>query len=81
MFKNPTKNWDHEPLHADHSHAISKTRGQADRLMCATCNKQRGNGDWDHQSPLKLGIPPEEWSKTTLKKQQSYFQDLNFEYV
>ena len=63
----PAKNWDGEPLHADHTTAVAHGGGHADRLLCATCNRQRGNGDWDDQRPAALGIHPRDWTKTGRK--------------
>lgn len=54
MYRDPKRNWDGKPLHADHSRtrAVHGTSGnQADRLMHDTCNKQRGDGSRDHLRP------------------------------
>ncbi len=54
MFRDPTRNWDGKPLHADHSRsrATHGTSGNpADRLMHDICNKQRGDGTRDDQRP------------------------------
>ena len=71
MYRNPQHNWDHQPLHADHTNPLAKGGEHADRLMCATCNKQRHSGDYDHLSPLHTGIPPEHWSKITIHATQT----------
>lgn len=64
MYRDPAKNWDRKPLEADHTLPRSKgnTHGAADRLLCSTCNRQRGNGDRDHLRPALHGgayLPPD----------------------
>uniref|UniRef100_A0AAU8GM67 HNH endonuclease n=1 Tax=Mycobacterium phage JustASigh TaxID=3158894 RepID=A0AAU8GM67_9CAUD len=54
MFRDPTRNWDGKPLHADHSRSRAThgtTGNPADRLLHDTCNKQRGDGSRDDQRP------------------------------
>jgi hypothetical protein len=51
MHAEPQHNWDREPLHADHTTARSKGGKHAERLLHATCNRQRGNGSRDHLRP------------------------------
>jgi hypothetical protein len=59
MFRDPAKNWDRKPLHADHTrtrarYGIGNTH--ADRLLHDTCNKQRGNGDHDDERPALIHL-------------------------
>lgn len=60
MHRDPTKNWDGKALHADHTKARATGGTRADRLLCDTCNKQRGTGDRDHLRPALTG----EWPPT-----------------
>lgn len=58
MYRDPKRNWDSRPLHADHSRSRS-TYGvgntTADRLLHATCNERRGDGSRDDQRPALTG--------------------------
>lgn len=58
MFRDPARNWDRRVLHADHSRSRS-TYGvgntTADRLLHATCNERRGDGNRDDQRPALTG--------------------------
>jgi hypothetical protein len=54
MFRDASKNPDREPLHADHTLARSRGGTTADRLLHATCNRTRGNGDHDDQRPALI---------------------------
>jgi hypothetical protein len=63
MFRDPARNWDGKPLHADHSKTLARHgvgRTNADRLLHDTCNKQRGDGTRDDQRPALTNRPPEE---------------------
>ena len=51
MYADAAHNWDREPLHADHTTARSKGGKHAQRLLHATCNRQRGDGSRDHKRP------------------------------
>lgn len=55
MYRDPAQNWDGRPLEADHSVARSKGGNRADRLLCSTCNRQRGDGSRDHERPALKG--------------------------
>lgn len=57
MFRDPARNWDGRPLEADHSLARSAGGTVADRLLCSTCNRQRGDGSRDHLRPAVTGKP------------------------
>lgn len=57
MFKDDASNFDGEPLAADHSHARAHGGTIADRLLHATCNKQRGDGSRDTQRPALAAHP------------------------
>lgn len=57
MYSDPAKNWDGKPLEADHTIARSTGGTTADRLMCSTCNRQRGDGSRDHLRPALTGRP------------------------
>lgn len=49
MYVEPAKNFDGEPLHADHTKASEKAAGgQADRLLHGLCNKRKGRSDEEH---------------------------------
>lgn len=55
MYRDKTKNWDSQPLEADHTQARSQGGTKADRLLCSTCNRQRGDGSRDHLRPALTG--------------------------
>lgn len=59
MYRDPAKNWDGKPLEADHSKSRRDhgTKHLADRLLCSTCNRQRGAGDRDNERPSLTGKP------------------------
>ena len=59
MYRDPAKNWDGKPLEADHTIARSAGGTAADRLLCSTCNRQRGDGSRDHTRPALTGRPTE----------------------
>lgn len=63
MFRDPARNPDRRPLHADHSRSRAQygTVGNApDRLLHASCNESRGDGSRDHLRPaLAYAIPLE----------------------
>jgi hypothetical protein len=44
MYRDPARNPDGLPLHADHETARAHGGKQADRLLLATCNMSRGDG-------------------------------------
>lgn len=67
MYREPTRNWDHRALHADHSTSRANGGRKADRLMCDTCNKQRGDGSFDDVRPVAIGVPVHLWSKSTAR--------------
>lgn len=49
MYIEPAKNFDHKPLHADHTKASEKAAGgRADRLLHELCNKRKGHSDEEH---------------------------------
>lgn len=54
-FRDPGLNWDGRPLEADHSLARVHGGRVADRLLCSTCNRQRGDGRRDHLRPAVTG--------------------------
>lgn len=54
MWRDAARNWDREPLHADHTKARSRGGTAADRLLHGLCNKQRGDGSRDHERPTAL---------------------------
>lgn len=61
MYRDPFRNWDRKPLHADHSKTIARHgigRTNADRLLHETCNKQRGDGSRDDQRPALTNTDP-----------------------
>ena len=62
--RDPSMNWDRRALHADHTQAIANGGTHPDRLIHDTCNKQRGNGDFDDQRPASLGVHPSKWTKS-----------------
>jgi hypothetical protein len=66
MYRDRTHNWDYNPtstnpysgtLQADHSHTRASGGTKADRLLHATCNKERGDGQRDHLRPALTGQP------------------------
>ncbi|ABM14400.1 conserved hypothetical protein [Mycolicibacterium vanbaalenii PYR-1] len=57
LYREPARNWDGEPLHADHTRPRSKGGTTADRLLHATCNRTRGDGSRDHQRPAADQTP------------------------
>ena len=42
MYKDPTRNWDNEPLHAHHPNG-NPTRTTASELLHSLCNKRIGD--------------------------------------
>lgn len=61
MYRDPFRNWDRKPLHADHSKTIARHgigRTNADRLLHDLCNKQRGDGSRDDQRPALTNADP-----------------------
>ena len=55
MYRDADLNWDGQALAADHTIARAHGGKKADRLLCATCNKQRGDGSRDDQRPALTG--------------------------
>jgi hypothetical protein len=51
LYRDADRNWDEQALAADHTLARAKGGTTADRLLHATCNKQRGDGSRDHTRP------------------------------
>ncbi len=51
LYRDAGRNWDEQALAADHTLARAKGGTKADRLLHATCNKQRGDGSRDHTRP------------------------------
>jgi len=51
LYRDPKRNPDGEPLHADHTRPRSKGGTTADRLLHASCNRARGDGSRDHERP------------------------------
>ena len=47
MYREPSRNHDGLPLHADHSHSRANRGTRADRFLHDLCNKSRGNGSRD----------------------------------
>lgn len=47
MYREPSRNFDGMPLHADHSQARANGGVKADRFLHDLCNKQRGDGSRD----------------------------------
>ena len=63
MWRDPARNYDRRPLHADHSRSRSMYglgNTVADRLLHASCNEQRGDGSRDDQRPALTGDRPRE---------------------
>lgn len=58
MYRDKTKNWDGKPLAADHSTRAASAGGEADRLLCFTCNSRRQGGANDHLRPVITGLSP-----------------------
>ncbi|MFI8773747.1 hypothetical protein ACIGKQ_16475 [Gordonia sp. NPDC062954] len=59
MYLERERNFDGQPLGADHSTARSRGGHTADRLLHQTCNSQRGDGSRDHQRPALTGHTPQ----------------------
>jgi hypothetical protein len=57
MYRTPGLNADGMPLEADHTLARSLGGTKADRLMLATCNRSRGDG----QRPITGGSDTPTW--------------------
>ncbi|AZV00787.1 HNH endonuclease [Gordonia phage Kiko] len=55
MFLNSENNWDKQGLAGDHSVPRASGGTVADRLLHATCNKERGDGARDHLRPALTG--------------------------
>lgn len=57
MYREASRNFDEQVLHADHS--VSRAHGGvlADRLLHGKCNKDRGDGSRDHLRPAVTGKP------------------------
>lgn len=55
MYVDPTLNFDCRKLQGDHSIARSKGGTIADRLLHATCNRDRGDGSHDDDRPALTG--------------------------
>ncbi len=51
MYRDNDRNPDQRELHADHTTTRAQGGRTADRLLHASCNEQRGNGDRDEQRP------------------------------
>lgn len=52
MYRNPNRNHDHRPLEADHTKDLKHHGpGDADRLLCSTCNRRRGAGHDERLTP------------------------------
>ncbi|MGX1598599.1 hypothetical protein ACWIDS_16235 [Dietzia maris] len=60
MYRDKTRNWDQEALHADHTDARKHGGTKADRLLHATCNKQRQTGTHDDARPAVTGTHPQD---------------------
>jgi len=61
MFKDKLRNWDRKALAGDHT--VPRVAGGtlADRLLHGQCNSQRGDGRWDAERPVIVGIHPSAW--------------------
>jgi hypothetical protein len=67
LFREPSLNFDHKPLAADHS--IPRSTGVlslADRLLHGDCNSARGSGERDHLRPALTGVLLDEPAKPDL---------------
>lgn len=61
MHKDKRRNWDGNPLAADHSNAHGAKNGeQPDRLLHGRCNSQRQDGRYDDRRPALTGKRPSE---------------------
>jgi hypothetical protein len=58
MYREPTWNVDGRALQADHSTPRALARGQADRLMLATCNLSRGAAFGNRRRGAHRPAPP-----------------------
>ena len=65
MYRTKTRNWDGEPLHADHTQARANGGHKADRLLHGRCNKQRQSGTHDAHRPAVTGTHPRDWKAPT----------------
>lgn len=65
MYRDKTRNWDGEPLHADHTQARANGGHKADRLLNGRCNKQRQAGTHDAHRPALTGTHPKDWKPPT----------------
>lgn len=54
LYRDATRNWDHKPLHGDHTQTRATGGTTTDRLLHDTCNKRRGDGTRDHLRPTLL---------------------------
>ena len=61
MFQQAERNWDGQPLAADHTHPRAHGGTKADRLMCHSCNSQRQAGKHDDVRPAVTGTHPRDW--------------------
>jgi hypothetical protein len=65
MYRNPDKNHDRAPLEADHEADLKHHGpGDANRLLCRTCNRSRGAGH-DERLPLNRDPEPDDTSGPT----------------
>lgn len=65
MFRDAARNFDGQPLEADHTDPRSRGGRKADRLLCSTCNRQRGDGARDHLRPALTGVWPPQTDAST----------------
>lgn len=66
MFLDSENNWDTATLAGDHSTPRASGGTVADRLLHATCNKERGDGARDHLRPAVTGKSMTESVEDTL---------------
>jgi hypothetical protein len=65
MYRDPAKNHDRAPLEADHEADLKHHGpGDANRLLCRTCNRSRGAGH-DERLPLNRDPEPDDTSGPT----------------
>lgn len=54
MYRDPARNPDRRPLHADHTRSRAHGGTTADRLLHASCNEARGDGSRDDERPTAV---------------------------
>lgn len=56
MYRDKTRNFDGQPLHADHVKSRADGGTVARRLLHGSCNAARGDGSRDHERPALKGL-------------------------